>query len=45
MPPAIDAVDLAQQLIRCPSVTPTRGEVFDLLEHALTPLGSRSIAG
>jgi succinyl-diaminopimelate desuccinylase len=39
MPPAIDAVDLAQQLIRCPSVTPTRGEVFDLLEHALTPLG------
>src|SRR6476660_1867806 len=39
MPAAIDAVELAQALIRCPSVTPARGEVFDVLEQALTPLG------
>ena len=39
MPSAIDAVELAKQLIRCPSVTPARGEVFDLLDGALTPLG------
>src|SRR4249919_1220834 len=36
----IDPVKLAQDLIRCPSVTPARGEVFDVLEQALTPLGS-----
>src|SRR6476469_7572799 len=35
----IDPVKLAQDLIRCPSVTPARGEVFDVLEQALTPLG------
>ena len=29
----------AAELIRCPSVTPARGEVFDVLEAALTPLG------
>ena len=34
----IDPVKLAQDLIRCPSVTPARGEVFDVLEQALTPL-------
>jgi len=39
MPPTIDAVELAKQLIRCPSVTPARGEVFDLLDRALTALG------
>jgi len=39
MPTAIDAVELAQALIRCRSVTPARGEVFDVLERALTPLG------
>jgi len=39
MPPAIDPVELAQTLIRCPSVTPARGEVFDVLERALKPLG------
>ena len=39
MPAAIDAVDLAQRLIRCPSVTPACGEVFDVLEQAVTPLG------
>ena len=35
----IDPVGLAQQLIRCPSITPARGEVFDLLQAALEPLG------
>jgi succinyl-diaminopimelate desuccinylase len=36
---AIDPVDLASRLIACPSVTPATGEVFDVLEAALTPLG------
>ena len=36
---AIDPVDLASKLIACPSVTPATGEVFDVLESALTPLG------
>ena len=35
----IDPVALARDLIRCPSVTPARGEVFDVLEAALAPLG------
>jgi succinyl-diaminopimelate desuccinylase len=35
----IDPVAFAAELIRCPSVTPARGEVFDLLEAALKPLG------
>jgi succinyl-diaminopimelate desuccinylase len=35
----IDPVELAAQLIRCPSVTPAQGEVFDVLENALKPLG------
>jgi succinyl-diaminopimelate desuccinylase len=35
----IDPVDLAARLIACPSVTPARGAVFDVLEEALTPLG------
>ena len=35
----IDPVDLAARLIRCPSITPASGEVFDVLEQALTPLG------
>jgi succinyl-diaminopimelate desuccinylase len=39
MTPAIDPVDLAARLIACPSVTPARGKVFDVLEAALTPLG------
>src|SRR6476620_10973971 len=39
MPDPIDPVALASDLIRCPSVTPARGEVFDVLEQALTPLG------
>lgn len=34
-----DAVGLLQALIACPSVTPARGEVFDLLERELVPLG------
>src|SRR3954453_23460886 len=39
MSTAIDPVALASELIRCPSVTPARGEVFDRLEAALAPLG------
>ena len=39
MTSSIDPVELAQQLIACPSITPARGEVFDLLEAALRPLG------
>ena len=39
MSAAIDPVDLAARLIACPSVTPARGEVFDVLEAALAPLG------
>jgi succinyl-diaminopimelate desuccinylase len=35
----IDPVELAAELIRCPSVTPARGEVFDVLERALNQLG------
>ncbi|MEA3040854.1 MAG: succinyl-diaminopimelate desuccinylase [Sphingomonadales bacterium] len=36
---AIDPVELARRLIACPSVTPARGEVFDVLEAALRPIG------
>src|SRR3954454_18448363 len=36
---SIDPIALAQRLINCPSVTPARGEVFDVLERALSPLG------
>ena len=36
---SIDPIALAQALIKCPSVTPARGEVFDVLENALKPLG------
>jgi succinyl-diaminopimelate desuccinylase len=35
----IDPVALARDLIRCPSVTPARGEVFDVLRAAIEPLG------
>ena len=35
----IDPVDFAAELIRCPSVTPASGKVFDLLEAAIKPLG------
>jgi succinyl-diaminopimelate desuccinylase len=35
----IDPVAFAADLIRCPSVTPARGEVFDLLQAQLEPLG------
>ncbi|HYG30776.1 MAG TPA: succinyl-diaminopimelate desuccinylase [Allosphingosinicella sp.] len=48
MSEAIDPVELARQLIACPSVTPARGEVFDVLEAALRPLGfevHRFVAG
>src|SRR3954463_10257978 len=39
MSAAIDPVDLAARLIACPSVTPARGKVFEVLEQALVPLG------
>jgi succinyl-diaminopimelate desuccinylase len=39
MTTAIDPVALASELIRCPSVTPASGEVFDKLEAALSSLG------
>jgi succinyl-diaminopimelate desuccinylase len=39
MPDVIEPLALASELIRCPSVTPARGEVFDVLERALRPLG------
>jgi succinyl-diaminopimelate desuccinylase len=48
MPAPLDAVALACELIDCPSVTPARGQVFDVLEAALRPLGfevHRFIAG
>ena len=35
----IDPIALAAALINCPSVTPARGEVFDVLEGALHELG------
>ena len=34
-----DPVELARRLIAVPSITPARGEVFDVLEAALRPLG------
>src|SRR5215211_6387397 len=36
---SVDPIALARDLINCPSVTPASGEVFDVLEAALTPLG------
>src|SRR3954452_19048855 len=39
MPEFLDPITLAAELIRCPSVTPARGDVFDVLDRALTSLG------
>ena len=39
MRPVSHAVDLAQRLIRCPSVTPAEGGALDLLEAELSELG------
>jgi succinyl-diaminopimelate desuccinylase len=36
---SVDPIALARELINCPSVTPARGEVFNVLERALKPLG------
>ena len=36
---SLDPIALAQRLINCPSVTPARGEVFDVLQSVLEPLG------
>ncbi len=35
----VDVVELATGLIACDSVTPARGQIFDVLEAALVPLG------
>ncbi|MBB5715521.1 succinyl-diaminopimelate desuccinylase [Sphingomonas aerophila] len=35
----MDVVELTRALLRCNSVTPARGAVFDVLESALSPLG------
>ncbi len=48
MPAPLDVIALACELINCPSITPARGKVFDVLEAALRPLGfdvHRFIAG
>jgi succinyl-diaminopimelate desuccinylase len=45
---SIDPIALASALINCPSITPARGEVFDVLEAAVKPLGfevQRFVAG
>jgi len=39
MTSSIDPVELAARLIACPSITPASGEVFDLMERELRPLG------
>jgi len=36
---SIDPIAFATALINCASITPARGDVFDLLEEALLPLG------
>ena len=36
---ALDPVEVAGRLIRCPSVTPAEGGAIDLLEELLAPLG------
>ena len=36
---SVDPIALASALINCPSVTPASGQVFDLLEAELRPLG------
>jgi succinyl-diaminopimelate desuccinylase len=41
MPPAIDVLDLARALIRCPSVTPADEGALDVLQAVLEPLGFR----
>jgi succinyl-diaminopimelate desuccinylase len=39
MTSSIDPVDLAARLIACPSITPARGEVFDVLDRELAAIG------
>ncbi|MFL6853498.1 MAG: succinyl-diaminopimelate desuccinylase [Sphingomicrobium sp.] len=39
MTSSIDPVELAARLIACPSITPARGEVFDLLDEVLRANG------
>lgn len=35
----LDPIELAKSLIACPSITPARGPVFDMLEAALSGIG------
>ena len=35
----VDPVEFAQALIACPSITPARGQIFDLLDEALAAQG------
>jgi len=37
----LNPVDLARELLRCKSITPARGAVFDVLEQALAAIGFR----
>ena len=39
MTSSIDPVELAAKLINCPSITPARGQVFDILDEALRLVG------
>ena len=39
MTSSIDPVELAARLIACPSITPARGEVFDVLDAELSAMG------
>ncbi len=48
MAAAIDPIALTSRLIACPSITPARGAVFDVLEQALASIGfavDRFVAG
>lgn len=36
---SVDPIELASRLIACRSITPATGEVFDVLQQALEPLG------
>ena len=40
----LNPVDLAQALIRCPSVTPAEGGALTLLESVLAPAGFTATA-
>ena len=37
----LDALTLSEELIRCPSITPTEGGALDLLQNRLEALGKK----